>query len=565
MVGSSLLIALTVKNFTLVEHLEVDFSLGMTALTGETGAGKSLVIDALAMALGDRADTDRIRRGAERAEVSAMFDLKTAPRATQWLQNNDFDNNSKECLLRRLLTSEGRSRGYINGQSATMQQLRDLGEMLIDIHSQHEHQSLLRKYAHRHILDDFSGCATMATETKKLYQQWASIKEQLQQLENSSDELTAQRDLLRFQVEELNQLGLSDGEYTTLEQEQQLLANADAILHDSHVLLQLCSEAETFNLQSALSKALHVLQAMPNKPVPLEEAEKLLGSALIEVEEADREIQRHLDSFELDPERLQQVEERLSAIYQLARKHRVSPEALEQKHAELNQALNAINGDEDEISALQHQLELMAANYSTLANALTAKRTSAAKQLASAIEEQFSSLSMIGAKFSIKLAPLPDHSFGTHGKETVEFLISTNPGEPVKPLAKIASGGELSRISLAIQVIAAQNSSIPTMIFDEVDVGIGGATAEVVGKLLRTLGDRGQVICVTHQPQVAASAHHHLLVSKMTKQHTTQSHIKPLSETGRTNEIARMLGGSTVTDTTLSHAKELLGLASQPL
>ncbi len=560
-----MLIALTVKNFTLVEHLEVDFSLGMTALTGETGAGKSLVIDALAMALGDRADTDRIRRGAERAEVSAMFDLKIAPRATQWLQNNDFDNNSEECLLRRLLTSEGRSRGYINGQSATMQQLRDLGEMLIDIHSQHEHQSLLRREVHRHILDDFAGCATMVAETKQLYQQWASIKEQLQQLENSSDELTAQRDLLRFQVEELNQLGLSDGEYTALEQEQQLLANADAILHDSHILLQLCSEAETFNLQSTLSKALHVLQDMPNKPIPLEEAEKLLGSALIEVEEAGREIQHHLDSFELDPERLQQVEERLSAIYQLARKHRVGPEALEQKHAELNQVLNAINGGEDEINALQHQLELLAANYSTLANALTAKRTSAAKQLASAIEEQFSSLSMIGAKFSVELSPLPDHSFGAHGKETVEFLISTNPGEPVKPLAKIASGGELSRISLAIQVIAAQNSSIPTMIFDEVDVGIGGATAEVVGKLLRKLGDRGQVICVTHQPQVAASAHHHLLVSKMTKQHTTQSHIKPLSETGRTNEIARMLGGSTVTDTTLSHAKELLGLARQPL
>jgi DNA repair protein RecN (Recombination protein N) len=557
-----LLTTLTVKNFTLVEQLEVDFGLGMTALTGETGAGKSLVIDALAMALGDRADTDRIRSGAERAEVSAMFDLNTVTHAVTWLINNDFDTESNECLLRRLLTREGRSRGYINGQPATMQQLRELGEMLIDIHSQHEHQSLLRKEVHRQILDDFAGCSAMAAETKNLYQQWNATQQQLQQLENTSDELTAQRDLLRFQVKELDQLSLNEGEFKTLEREQQMLANAEAILQDSHTLAQLCSDAETFNLQDTLGKALQILDGMPNKPELLKEAEKLLNSAHIEVEEAGREIQHHLDSFELDPERLQQIEDRLGAIYQLARKHRVSPAELQQKHADLNLALNAIAGDETNIVALKQQLELLTTDYQALANKLSKKRATAAKQLTSAIEEQFASLSMTGAKFSPKLTPLPNQGFGLHGQETIEFLIATNPGEPAKPLARIASGGELSRISLAIQVIAAQNSSIPTMIFDEVDVGIGGATAEVVGQLLRQLGEQGQIICVTHQPQVAARSHHHLLVSKKTVAQTTQSNIKPLSETGRMDEIARMLGGSKITKTTLNHAKELLQLAN---
>jgi DNA repair protein RecN (Recombination protein N) len=557
-----LLTALTVKNFTLVEHLEVDFSSGMTALTGETGAGKSLVVDALAMALGDRADTDRIRSGTERAEVSAIFDLNSVAHVITWLKDNDFDTDSSECLLRRILTREGRSRGYINGQPATMQQLRELGEMLIDIHSQHEHQSLLRREVHRQILDDFAGCSAMAADIKKIYQQWSTTQQQLHQMENTSDELTAQRELLRFQVEELDQLGLNDDEFKTLEHEQQMLANADSILQDSHALVQLCSDAETFNLQDTLGKVLQILGGMPNKPEPLQEAEKLLNSAHVEVEEAGREIQHHLDSFELDPERLQQVEERLGAIYQLARKHRISPAELQKKHADLKLALNAIAGDETDIAALKQQLELLTTDYQELANLLSDKRSTAATKLTSSIEAQFSSLSMPGAKFLPKLTQLPNQGFGMHGQETIEFLISTNPGEPEKPLARIASGGELSRISLAIQVIAAQNSSIPTMIFDEVDVGIGGATAEVVGQLLQQLGEQGQIICVTHQPQVAARSHHHLLVSKKTEKNTTQSHIIPLSEADRMDEIARMLGGSKITETTRSHAKELLQLAN---
>lgn len=556
-----MLTALTVKNFTLVESLEVDLKPGMTVLTGETGAGKSLVVDALAMALGDRADTDRIRSGADRAEVSALFDLNTAGHVVDWLKRNDFDADN-ECLLRRLLTREGRSRGYINGQPATMQQLRELGEMLIDIHSQHEHQSLLRKQVHRQLLDDFAGCSDKAIEIKHLYQQWTATQQKLQQLENSSAELSAQRDLLRFQIEELDQLNLAEDEFEKLEREQQMLANADAIIQDSQTLVQLCSNDETFNLQDTLGKALHILNGIPNKPAALEEAAKLLSSAQIETEEACREIQHHLDSFELDPERLQEVEERLGAIYQLARKHRVPPNELQQKHTALNQALKAIDGDENNAMALKQQLELLTINYCALADELTKNRTVAAQKFAAAIEEQFAELSMAGAKFLPRLTPIPDQGFGMHGREIIEFLISTNPGETAKPLARIASGGELSRISLAIQVIAARSSSIPTLVFDEVDVGIGGATAEVVGKLLRQLGNKGQVICVTHQPQVAASAHHHLLVSKQSKQQTTHSHITSLSRPGRADEIARMLGGSKITDATLNHAKELLSLAN---
>lgn len=565
-----MLTTLIVKNFTLVEHLEVDFNKGMTALTGETGAGKSLMVDALAMALGDRADTDRIRSNCNRAEVSAVFESDKTPQTTQWLENNDFEvesletknldtkNTADEYLLRRVLTKEGRSRGYINGQPATMQQLRELGELLIDIHSQHEHQSLLRRDTHRKILDDFASCSQLASETQRHYSQWADTKHLLEQLENDSDERTARKDLLSFQLSELEQLSLENDELPQLEQQQQMLANAESILQDSQTLLQLCSEAEAFNLQSALTKAVHLLQQMPSKPDTLEEAEKLLTSAQIEVDEAAKEIQHHLDSFEANPEKLQQVEERLSAIYQLARKHKVNPEELQTKQQMLEQELNKLTGGDNDTAALQEQLETLATSYTNLSHQLTEKRTAAAVKLSKAIEQQFEALSMPGANFLPTLTPLPNEDFGPNGQENIEFLISTNPGEQPKPLAKIASGGELSRISLAIQVIAAKNSSISTLIFDEVDVGIGGATANVVGQLLRQLGEKGQVLCVTHQPQVAACAHHHLFVSKSTKKNSTHSQIKTLTNTERTSEIARMLGGEKVTNTTLNHAKEML-------
>ena len=556
-----MLTTLTVNNFTLVESLEVDFSAGMTALTGETGAGKSLVLDALSMALGDRADTDRIRQRRERAEVTATFDISSTPAALDWLEQNDFSVEDNECLLRRGLTREGRSRGYINGQPATMQQLRELGDMLVDIHSQHEHQSLLRRDSHRLILDDFAGCADMAATVRDTQRQWAQQNGKLQRLAEASEETQALKSLLEFQIEEFSQLALEEGELEQLEQRQQLLANAESILRDSHTLLELCREGETFNLQDGLNRAVQLLHAMPNTPPALQEVEKLLNSALIEVEEAGREVQHHLDSFEMDPEELQHIEERLSAIYQLARKHRINPEQLPEKQAELEAELSELTGGEDSLDALQQQVDELMSHYRQQAGELSRKRSAAAKQLSGQIERQFEALSMKGARFVVELQANDAQKPSPQGLETVEFLIATNPGAPPRPLGKIASGGELSRISLAIQVIAARHSSIPTLVFDEVDVGIGGATADVVGRLLRELGDRGQVICVTHQPQVAAWAHHQLRVSKQTGQHEAHSDIQHLHEPERVNEIARMLGGSTITDTTLDHARELLAIA----
>ena len=558
-----MLITLTVKHFTLVESLEVDFNAGMTALTGETGAGKSLVLDALAMALGDRADTDRIRQGRERAEVSALFDLTEIATARQWLIDNDFADNDNEALLRRLLTREGRSRGYINGQAATMQQLREFGEMLIDIHSQHAHQSLLRKETHHKILDDFAGCSALAGELRQVYKQWATTTQMLDKLENAADELNARRELLSFQLSELEELSLEKGELEQLEQQQQQLGNAEDILRDSGILLQICCEADDFNLQDSLGKALQLLANMPGKPATLTEAEKLLNSAAIEVAEAGREIQHHLDRFERDPERLVQLEARLSAIYQLARKHRISPAELPAKHMAVQEELDNLAGGEGSIEKLRQQVTALSDQYFALAENLRSRRTAAATEFSALVEQQFSALSMDGAKFIPQLTPIRSGQLAANGMETVEFLITTNPGEPPRPLNKIASGGELSRISLAIQVIAANHSAVPTLIFDEVDVGIGGATADVVGKLLRQLGGQGQVICVTHLPQVAACAHHHLLVTKMTHDHSANSTLRSLSGADRTNEIARMLGGAKVTDTSLNHAREMLQLGEQ--
>jgi len=555
-----LLLTLLVKNFTLVESLEIDFSQGMTALTGETGAGKSLIVDALAMALGDRADTEQVRNTAERAEVSAIFDISEVPHAKQWLKNYDFDSNNGDCVLRRVLTKEGRSRGHINGQLATMQQLRELGETLIDIHNQHEHQSLLRRETHRHILDNFAGCINLTKTTKKLFHEWSDAKKQLTRLEGISKELMASRKLLAFQVEELTNLNISEGELQSLEQEQVILANAESILTDSNALLQICSDDEHFNLEIALNNSLQILQKMHTKPNALAEAEKLLLSAQIEIQEASTEIQQHLNSFSAKPEKLKQVEDRLSEIYQLARKYQTPPEQLYQKSKELINELKNLSASHNQEALLKQETQEMYKIYLKAASELTTKRLTASEKLTVAIQEQFELLSMSGAHFKVSLAPLANENLGAHGQDSIEFLISTNPGEPSKPLARIASGGELSRISLSIQAIAAKNSPIPTLVFDEVDVGIGGATADTVGKMLRILGSTGQILCITHQPQVAAQAHNHMLVSKNTTNNVTYSKITNLSIAEKINEVARMLGGANITNTTLDHAKEMIGL-----
>ncbi len=556
-----MLLSIHINNYTLVESLEIEFSGGTTAITGETGAGKSLVLDALGMALGDRADVDTIRHGKERAEISATFDIREIAAAQQWLQDNDFDTGD-ECILRRLYSTEGRSKGYINGQPCTMQQLQSLGEMLTDIHSQHEHQSLLRRDTHRRLLDEYADSTALAEKVRHSFQQWNSSHKKLQRLLERTDELTARKELLTFQVTELEQLGLERDELESLENEQQTLANAEQILVDSQSVLAICDQADDFNVRAGINRALSILATLKHKPAPLSSAEELLNSALIQVEEAISEMEHHVDRFEANPQRLQEVEERLSAIFQLSRKHRIHASQLAETLAELKSELASLTDGGNSLEALQADVDRLSAEYTACAAQLTAARTRASTLMSAEINQQLHLLSMKGAELVVATTPFTDGEFRATGAEDVEFLIATNPGQPHKALQKIASGGELSRVSLAIQVVAAAHSAIPTLIFDEVDVGIGGSTADIVGQLLKQLGQRGQVISVTHQPQVAAHAHHHYRASKVVDNGGAASLMTNLNQQQRIEELARMLGGATVTEQTLSHAAELLDLAS---
>ena len=551
-----MLIHLSVSNFTIATHLEMEFAAGMTVITGETGAGKSIMLDALGLALGDRSDAGVVRNGSDRADIHASFDISNIPHAKQWLSQHDLLDDDN-CLLRRVITKEGRSRGYINGHPATLQDLKALGSMLIDIHSQHAHQSLLNKDNQRRLLDDFAGLTDNAQAIHSLSKEYSQIQQRLLTLQQNRSEQTARAQLLGYQVEELDTLGLGENELEALEQEQQQLANGEQILQNCQHTIALCSEGE-LNVEAILNQAIRSLGQIPIKTQALQEAEQLLNSALIQTEEAASELQQHVDSFELDPERLQSVENRLSNIYDIARKHHIQPSQLSQLHQDLLNELNSIIGSDEEIEQLQTQADSFLKQYQQQAAKLSKKRKTAANKLEKQVEQQLAQLSMENCQFRILLTPYDDNTPRSFGNEEIAFLVSTNPGQEPQALAKIASGGELSRISLAIQVITAKTSATPTMVFDEVDVGIGGAIAEVVGNLLHELGERGQVLCVTHQPQVASKGNHHLYVSKATTKNSVSTCLEQLAEDEKIEEIARMLGGIAITDQSRAHAKEML-------
>ena len=513
------------------------------------------------MALGDRADVGTIRQGKERTQITATFDIAVISDAKQWLGGDDFAEGS-QCILRRIYTSEGRSKGYINGQPCTMQQLQQLGDMLVDLHGQHEHQSLLRRNTHRKLLDQFANSSHLAEKVATIFSQWEQTRSQIANLVEQSSELMARRELLEFQVAELQALNLNPSYLEQLEKEQQTLANAEQIVQDSQQLLAICDQDENFNLRNGFSRALTILSNLKHKPEALQEVEQLLQSGLIQVDEATHCIEHQVDSFEADPQRLQQIEDELGSIFQLTRKHQVGAAQLMETLNALKTELSGLTEGDNNLQKLQQQADQLANEYRTAANTLSTKRKDAARDMASQINHQLQSLSMKGAELLVQLTPLDEQDAKSYGLEEVELLIATNPGQAHKPLAKIASGGELSRVSLAIQVVGATNTDIPTLVFDEVDVGIGGSTADVVGQLLKQLGDRGQVISVTHQPQVAARAHHHYSVSKITENSSAESTILNLDKSQRVEELARMLGGAKVTQQTVSHASELLELAS---
>ncbi len=555
-----MLVHLSVHNYAIVEHLDLELQRGMTVISGETGAGKSIMLDALGLALGDRADSSVVRQGADKADILASFDLADIPDAQAWLAARDLDNDGP-CILRRVITAEGRSRGYINGSPCPQGDLKALGELLIDIHSQHEHQSLLKPDTHRRLLDEYAGAQELARQVHLAAQRWKQTRQTLDRLSNAGDEQRARHQLLSYQLEELENLALGEHELEQLEQEHKNLANAGQLLGACQQVMELCSENDAGNVLSALTSSLQRLTAFQGQSGALGEAVNLLASAQIQVEEAVGELNRFIDHFDADPQRQQALEERLDAIYSLARKHRVQPAELPELQQRLLSELESLNADDEAVERLGEELEAYARHYLEKAEELSRVRQAAATCLGEAVEDEIQRLGMPGGHFSVVLKPVAPGENPPHGLELVEFLVSANPGQPPRALAKVASGGELSRISLAIQVITAQTSRTPTLVFDEVDVGIGGPTAEIVGQLLRRLGERGQVLTVTHLPQVAAQGHNHLFVHKARGVDETRTAVAELNGDARVEEIARMLGGVDLTEQSLAHARQMVTTA----
>ena len=545
---------IAISQYAIAEALDIDLSAGMTVITGETGAGKSIMLDALGLCVGDRADSKAVRPGAKRAEVSASFDLSDAPAALAWLRTRDLDSDDEQaCILRRTVSADGRSKAFINGTPSTLNDCAELGTLLVDIHSQHAHQSLLRKHTQRALLDDYAGASILAREVADTARQWRELSERYAHLSGLSVEAAARRELLNYQVGELNDLALESNEIAQLEEEQKILTNAEYILSTADQVADGCeSQLNQLNgLRQLINDPRHGEQRVRN-------IRELLSSAEIHLEEARAELENYAGQIELNPDRLALIDARLTHIYDLARKHRVLPEALLDHHTKLQGELEAIDGDSTQLGTLQVDITEALSHYQKRSKKLSKARATAAATLAEGVQKTLAQLSMDKCRFSAALTPHLDDKPDLRGAEDVAFLISTNPASPLAPLNRVASGGELSRISLALQVCAANSATSPTMIFDEVDVGIGGAVAEVVGGLLLKLSEGVQILCVTHLPQVAAKGEHHLQVSKSGDDTSVSTHLEPLDVEGRIEEVARMLGGVKLTESTRAHAREML-------
>ncbi len=551
---------LTINNFMLIDHLDFHLKEGMTAITGETGTGKSVLLGALGLTLGERADADRVRQGCERADITATFLLDDLPEARQWLIEHDLCH-ADECLLRRVVSKDGRSRSFINSQPVPLQQIKALGELLIDIHSQHAHQSLLNKSNHQKLLDQYAQHLPLFSEVKISYQAWQSLRQRYLTLRDNADEMNARYQLLSYQVDELDKLDLAEGEIEKLEAEQQLLANAESVISKSQQVVDLCDGDNEINIRQLLHQAISLIQSVRPHTPELLSIQELMNNAMIYIDEAQSSLRHQIDSTDIDPERLQHVEERLSTIYDIARKHHIEPETIIEKHQLLSEELSQLSGGDEALVLLEKQTQTAEEKFLTLARTLSKQRYKAAKKLTDSINSQLQQLAMGAANFSVALTPINDKP-SANGIDDIEFVISTNPGQAHKSLNKVVSGGELSRISLAIQVATAQTSNVATLVFDEVDVGIGGGTADVVGKLLAQLGKRSQVLCVTHLAQVASKANYHWQVSKACSQEHAETQIIELSAKTKIEEIARMISGSDLSEESVAHAKLMIDKAA---
>lgn len=542
---------LHLRDFVIVDQAELHFDAGFTVFSGETGAGKSILIDALSLVLGARSDARFVREGCKKTDISALF---SAPKTLiQWLEDQSLETDHDELVLRRVIDQQGRSKAYINGIPATLAQLKELGEHLVDIHGQHAHQSLLQPASQRALLDTQGGHNALADDVQLHWQNWQAAKRQLARVLEQTDKLNEERDRLEWQTSELERLGLQEGEWETLTTEHHRLAHAQSLIENANRALEALDNDEQ-GARHFLNFAAQQMEQMLRHDEAVRSLYETLESARIATAETVSDLNAYLDRIDLDPERLAQAEQRMSAIFELARKFRIEPENIPEFQTDIQQKLKEASANAD-ISHLERDVETHYAHYLKAAKTLSKARAKAAQTMSEQVTDAMQTLAMKGGRFEISRNPGGETA---HGLENIEFLVSGHTGSTPRPLAKVASGGELARISLALSVIASQAARVPTLIFDEVDSGVGGAVAEVVGQLLKSLGQQHQVLCVTHLPQVAAYGHQHYRVSKRVEQNKTKSTIELLAPTDRVDEVARMLGGLEITDTTIRHAKEML-------
>ncbi|KZX02319.1 recombination and repair protein [Pseudoalteromonas luteoviolacea] len=553
-----MLTSLQINNFAIVSELNIDWRTGMTAITGETGAGKSIAIDALSLCLGERADANAIRPQSSKAEISAQFDIRSLPQAQKFLSELLLDDDEQNCILRRVITRNGRSKSFINGSSVTAAQLKELGQMLIAIHGQHAHQLLLKPEHQLGLLDAYAGHHNLLNAVKAQYNHYQKLQKEHTHLIKQQQAQAAKKQLLEYQVEELDEFALQEGEYEQIEAEHNRLSHSQTLVESCQRELMNLYEQDDQTVLGQLQHSVQTFSELSNLDKSLEGISMMLNEATVQLEEACREIRSYGESVEQDPLRLQEIEERITQAMALSRKHQIQPDQLAAHHTALKLELDGICSDNARIDHLEHEIAEALHAYHISANQLSESRALSADKLNTLITESMHELSMENGRFAIELVKENGRRPNELGMDSIDFLVSTNPGQPMQPLAKVASGGELSRISLAIQVIIANKVTTPTLIFDEVDVGISGPTASQVGKQLRLLGGSTQVICVTHLPQVACSGHQQFFVKKDVDNAQTYTSMVPLDENKRIDEIARLLGGDSVSETTRASAKELL-------
>ncbi|MBI1906315.1 MAG: DNA repair protein RecN [Rhodocyclales bacterium] len=551
---------LTIRDFVIVDRLELEFRSGFGTLTGETGAGKSILLDALGLALGGRADAASVRHGCDKADIAAEFDVMPASPMRAWLSEQDIPLDEDTALLRRLVDAGGRSRGWINGVPVTLAQLREAGDWLADIHGQHAHHALLKTDTQRALLDAQANCVALAAEVAGLYREWQRVAQLRRAAEQDSASMVRQRELLEWQINELTELAFDADEWAEINAEQGRLAHASGLIGGAEDALASLDEGDGA-VVAVLDRVSSRIDALVQLDPALGEARELLASAAIQADEALHALRRYRDRLELDPQRLAEIDRRISEVTDVARKHRVAPEELGELRRTWLGELEQLGARSDP-ARLAQQEALARSQYDEAARNLGKLRRPAAEALSRRVSEAMQTLAMSGGRFEVALEPVEGGA--AHGLEDVAFLVAANPNQPLRPLAKVASGGELSRIGLAIQVMTSRDATTPTLIFDEVDVGIGGGVAEIVGKMLHRLGAERQVMCVTHLPQVAACADWQWSIAKVQRGGDVVSVVRSLDAEGRVEEIARMLGGVSITDTTRRHATEMLGMAVAP-